>query len=172
VTKNEINKFFDIPVSTLNEWQKTTSTKNKLYTFLLKSDSKDISNITNSHKTHRLFHILNRNIDKNKHYSYDEIQTAFTKNNYDEATSREQLIYSKFFKECESEELDSLSVVFGINKRNIKKLYVNAPERLLGGVAKIWDKRFRLKHISKITQIVSSTPTALQFILNKRALNV
>ncbi|MEA2017057.1 MAG: hypothetical protein U9N59_01305 [Campylobacterota bacterium] len=172
MTKKDINKLFDIPISTLNEWQKIDSRKNKLYTFLINLNKKDIDNISSPHKYHRLFHILNRNINKDLQYTYDEIKTAFSKVDYNCATQREQLIYSKFFKECESEDLNSLSTVFGVSKMNIKNIYLDAPERSLKGVAKIWDKRFRLKHIQRDAISVNYTPSALQLILNKRILNV
>ncbi len=171
MTKIEINNIFDIPIPTLNEWQKPSSRKHKLYSFLLKSDKQYIDKVANTRQTHRLFHILNRNIDKQQQYSYDEIQSAFLKEDYNIATQREQLIYSKFFKECDSTDLDSLSSCFEISKRNIKKIYSSSPIRKLKGVAKIWDKRFRLKHFdTNISVISQSTPSALQLILNKRAI--
>lgn len=170
MTKIEINDIFDIPIPTLNEWQKPNSRKHKLYSFLIKSDKQYVNKIANTHKTHRLFHILNRNIDKQLQYTYNEIQSAFLKEDYNIATQREQLIYSKFFKECDSEDLESLSSCFEVSKRNIKKIYSSSPERKLKGVAKVWDKRFRLKHNdSNVSDIVQSTPSALQLILNRRA---
>ncbi len=169
MTKIEINDIFDIPISTLNEWQKISSKKHKLYSFLIKSDKQYIDKVSNTHKTHRLFHILNRNIDKQQQYSYSEIKNAFLKEDYTIATQREQLIYSKFFKECDSDDLDSLSSCFEVSKRNIKKLYSTSPIRKLKGVAKIWDKRFRLKHFDvHISTLSQSTPSALQLILNRR----
>jgi hypothetical protein len=169
MTKIEINDIFDIPISTLNEWKKPSSKKHKLYSFLIKYDKQYIDKVTNTHQTHRLFHILNRNIDKTQQYSYDEIQSAFLKEDYNAATQREQLIFSKFFKECDSEDLDSLSSSFEVSKRNIKKIYSSSPQRKLKGVSRVWDKRFRLKHFdTNISDISQSTPSALQLILNRR----
>ena len=174
MTKIEINNIFDIPIPTLNEWQKPNSRKHKLYSFLIKSDKQYINSVSNNHLNHRIFHILNRNIDKIEQYSYNEIQSAFLKDDYNCATQREQLIYSKFFKECESEDLESLSNCFEVSKRNIKKIYSSSPERKLKGIAKVWDKRFRLKHYdTTISLRTQSTPSALQLILNRRvAVNV
>ncbi len=173
MTKTEINKIFDIPIPTLNEWQKPSSRKNKLYSFLLKSDIDYVVKIHNTPNTHRLFHILNRNIDLEYQYTYSEIQQAFLKDDYGFATPREQIIYAKMFKECESDDLESLATCFEISKRNIKKIYITSPYRKLKGVAKIWDKRFRLKSINaNISTQSNAVPTALQLIINQRALHV
>lgn len=174
MTKAEIHDTFDIPISTLNEWQKPNSRKHKLYSFLIKSEKNYIDKVSSKKKTHRLFHILNRNIDKKYAYTYEEIQSAFSKDNYVNADEREQLIYSKFFKEFESDDLEDLCKYFEVSKRDIKQIYSSSPYRRLKGVAQVWDKRFRLKHVSanNINIASNSTPSALQLILNKRALSV
>ena len=174
MTKIQINKIFDIPIATLNEWQKVSSKKHKLYSFLIKSNEVLINKVINTHQTHRLFHILNRNISKKEHYSYDEIQNAFLKDDYNKASNKEQIIYSKFFKECDVDDLESLCECFEVSKQNIKKIYISSPYRRLKGVAKVWDKRFRLKHTNDISKSIyaNSTPTALEYILQKRSLHV
>jgi hypothetical protein len=173
MTKSEIHNIFDIPISTLNEWQKPDSRKHKLYSFLIKSDKSYIDKITNTKKYHRLFNVLNRNIDRQYKYTFDEIQKAFSQDNYNNATNREQLIYSKFFKEFESDELEELCLHFEISKRNIKSIYASSPFIKLKGVAKVWSKRFRIKYIQEpVITSKTTTPSALQLILNKRALNV
>jgi len=80
-----------------------------------------------------------------KEFTYEDIQIAFLKDNYSNATPKEKIIYSKFFKECDVDDLESLIKNFELSKQTIKKLYTTLPERQLTGVAKIWDKRFRLK---------------------------
>lgn len=173
MTKTDIHNIFDIPITTLNEWQKPNSRKHKLYSFLIKTDKSDIDKIINSKQYHRLFHVLNRNIDPQYRYSYDEIQKAFLKDDYNHATGREQLIYAKFFKEFNSEDLEELCSVFEVSKRNIKKIYASSPLINLKGVAKVWGKRFRLKYnYSKAETTQTVVPSALQLILNKRAVNV
>lgn len=174
MTKAEIHDLFDIPVSTLNEWQKPNSRKHKLYSFLMKSEKSHIDKVFRSKKTHRLFHILNRNIDKKYAYTYDEIKNAFSKDKYTDANEREQLIYAKFFKEFESDDLEDFCNYFEVSKRAVKQIYASSPYRKLKGVAQVWDKRFRLKHISvnNIDVIPTSTPSLLQSILNKRASSV
>jgi len=124
-------------------------------------------------KTHRLIHILNKNIDKNKYFTYDEIKNAFTHTNYKEATQREKIIYSKFFKECDIDDLEDLEKVFHISKRDVKTIYKQIPERSLKGVSEVWNKRFRLKPIkTKILQPSNNIPFALQIVLQKRTNNV
>jgi hypothetical protein len=173
MTKTEINNIFDIPIPTLNDWQKPSSKRHKLYLFLIKSDKKYINKVNNIHKIHRLFHILNRNINIQYQYTYNEIQQAFMKQDYKLATQREQIIYAKTFKECDSNDLESLISYFEISKINIKKIYLSSPYRSLKGVAKIWNKRFRLKNIDiNISSQSNNIPVPLQLVLNKRALNV
>ena len=173
MTKTEIHDVFDIPITTLNEWQKPNSRKHKLYSFLVKSNKEYIDKVTATHKRHRLFHVLNRNIENRHNYSYEEIQLAFSRDHYYSATKREQLVYSKFFKEFDSDDLDDLCLTFEVSKRNIKKIYASSPYRRLKGISKVWDRRFRLKKESKTVDSNSTTtPSALQLILNRRNLNV
>ncbi len=174
MTKHEISTYFDIPVSTLSDWRNTQNRKYKLFLFLENIDLSNIDKLLSKNKSHRIFHILNRNIDKSYAYTFDEIKNAFSKNNYNEATQREHIIYSKFFKECDINDLDTLITTFNISKRNIKRIYESSPLRTLKGVAKVWDSRFRLKHINPPKQEASSThiPKALEHLINKRNLNV
>ena len=173
MTKSEIHDIFDIPLTTLSEWQKPESRKHKLYSFLIKSDKEIVEKTTNKRKSHRLFHILNRNIDKTQQYKYDEIQKAFLKESYFDATKREQLIYSKFFKEFEGDELDELCSVFDVNKRTIKKLYLSSPYNKLKGVSKVWNRRFRVRTSNLDSSDTDRViPSTLQSIIERRTLNV
>ncbi len=173
MTKQEIGNIFDLPVSTLNDWDKENSRKHKLFQFLSNIEFADIDKLSQSKKTHRLFHILNRNIDKDKHFSYEEIKNAFTNTNHDKATQREKIIYSKFFKECDSGDLEDLEKVFHVSKRDVKIIYQQIPERSFKGVAEVWDKRFRLKPINIEPLLPSNNiPSALQEILQRRNINV
>lgn len=147
MTKSEASRILNIPLSTLNDWDNSTHSKNTLFRFIIASDLKDVENKLSTNKSHRLFHILNRNSTQ-ENYTYHDIQTAFSKNDYANATQKEKIIYAKFFKECDVDDLDSLIVTFGLSKQTIKKLYSTLPERQLSGVAKIWDKRFRLKSLA------------------------
>ena len=142
MTKSEASRILDIPLSTLNDWEKLDSNRHILYNFIVASDKNEVINKVKNKKSHRLFHILNRNINSNFKYTYDDIQIAFSKTNYNKATNHERIIYSKFFKECNPDDLETLISVFGVSKRIIKQLYLTLPERKLIGVAKVWDKRF------------------------------
>jgi len=168
--KHEINKILGIAMPTLNEWEKYGNKRNKLYKLLIYLDSNEVKKIIENKSYHRIFHILNRNIDEQHKYSFQEIRNAFLKDNYDDATQRERLIYSSFFKECDVDDLSDLIRVFNLSIRTIKKLYTNLPERKLNGVAKVWDRRFRLKKVTR-TKIKEKDkiPFALQSILNKKA---
>jgi len=173
MTKQEISKFFDLPLSTLNDWDKETNRKYKLFQFLSTIEIEDVNKFSQIKKTHRLLHMLNRNIDKNKYFTYDEIKNAFTHTNYQEATQREKIIYSKFFKECDVADLKDLEKVFHVSKRDIKAIYKQIPERLLKGVSEVWDKRFRLKSLdTEVLQPSNNIPSALQAILQRRTINV
>ena len=173
MTKKEISKLFDLPLSTLNDWDKETNRKHKLFQFLSSIEFENIDKFSKPKKNHRLFHILNRNIDKNSHFTYDEIKNAFTHTDYQEATQREKIIYSKFFKECDVEDLEDLEKNFHISKRDVKSIYKQIPERSFKGVSDIWDKRFRLKALSnEVLQPSNNLPSALQAILQRRTANV
>ncbi len=170
MTQAQISKHLDIPLTTLNDWKKEDSNRYKLYQLLINLDEKDIKNITNKKTNHRFFHILNRNIDNYSKFTKDDVQKAFSRKDYHEATIKEQSIYSKFFKELEPNELEEFVKTFNVSKRDIKSIYISSPFRNLSGIAKTWDRRFRLKHINSNTEHKKPIPTALQNILNRKKL--
>ncbi|MGB7402648.1 MAG: hypothetical protein WA916_08705 [Arcobacter sp.] len=170
MTQKEISKYLDIPLTTLNDWKKEDSNRYKLYQLLINLDTGHVENLSIKKTNHRIFHILNRNIDNSLKFSYNEIKEAFSKNNYYKATKREQTIYSKFFKELNENELDEFVQTFDVSKRNIKSIYISSPFRSLKGVAKIWDRRFRVKHLSTNTHDTKKIPSALQNIINRKTL--
>lgn len=168
MTQIEISKYLDIPLTTLNDWKKEDSNRNKLYQLLINLDKNEVENKLNKKANHRFFHILNRNINNEIKFTFEDIKKAFSKNDYHDATIKEQTIYAKFFKELESKELDDFVKVFNVSKRYIKLIYISSPFRNLTGVAKVWDKRFRLKHIPIIVKSRQTVPTALQKTLNNK----
>jgi len=168
MTKTEASRILDIPLSTLNDWEKLDSNRHTLYKFIINSDKNEVKNKLTNKKSHRIFHILNRNINDRFHYSFNDIQKAFLKDNYNKATNRERIIYSKFFKECDPDDLESLISVFGVSIRTIKQLYLTLPERKIVGIAKVWDRRFRVKHLIQERKRTNKVPTALQQILKRR----
>ncbi|MDQ7060656.1 MAG: hypothetical protein Q9M43_05790 [Sulfurimonas sp.] len=173
MTKKEISKTFDLPISTLNDWDKEQSRKNKLFQFLKNIKLEDTQKNLKKKKTHRIFHILNRNIENDKKFTYDEVRNAFIQTNYDDATQREKIVYSKFFKECDVSDLEDFEKVFHVSKRDIKTIYKQIPERMFKGVSEIWDKRFRLQSIvTNIPLKTNNIPLALQSILEKRSAHV
>lgn len=171
MTQIEISKYLDIPFTTLNDWKQENSNRNKLYKLLSNLEKELVEKILNKKENHRFFHILNRNI-ADKKFNYDDIKDAFSKKDYHEGTIREQIVYSKFFKELEVDELEEFISVFSLSKRNIKDVYKTSPFRIIEGIAKKWDKRFRLKHLIQNNDVKKSIPSALQTILNKKNLNV
>ncbi len=174
MTKKEISKLFDIPLSTVNDWQKEDSNRHKLYEFLRATPKKEYQDIKSQQKNHRLFHILNRNIDKKNAYKVKDIKVAFSKNNFDDSSISEQVIYSKFFKECDPEDLTSLLTLFDLSVRDIKQIYITSPLRKLQGVGEVWDKRFRLKTDNSVSSVPynNNIPAALAQILEKRTSHV
>jgi hypothetical protein len=170
MTKTEASKILDVPLSTLNDWKKSDSNRHTLYKFIIASDKNEVVSKLNNKKSHRIFHILNRNINATFNYTFNDIEKAFSKNNYNKATNRECIIYSKFFKECDVNDLASLISIFGVSIRTIKQLYLTLPERKIIGVAKVWDKRFRVKHLIFEQKRTNKVPSALQHILKKREL--
>ena len=172
MTQIEISKYLDIPFATLNDWKQENSNRNKLYELLSNLEVDFIEKVLNKKENHRFFHILNRNIENVK-FTFEDIKKAFSKQDYHDGNIKEQTIYSKFFKEIEIDELEDFISTFTLSKRNIKNIYITSPFRTIDGVAKKWDKRFRLKHLELNTNNVNkSIPSALQNILNKKSLNV
>ena len=173
MTNKEISKIFEIPLSTINDWQKEDSNRHKLYQFLHATNIKDVRDIKSQQKNHRLFHILNRNIEQACNYSVQEVKKAFSYKDYNKASLREQVIYSKFFKECDEEDLASLQTLLNISIRDVKQIYISSPLRNFKGVREVWDRRFRIK-LSKIeeTPVNNVIPSALSIILKKRAAHV
>ena len=165
MTQIEISKYLDIPFATLNDWKQEDSNRNKLYELLSNLEIDLVENLLNKKENHRFFHILNRNIENEK-FTYEDIKKAFFKQNYHDGNIKEQTIYSKFFKEIEIDELGNFISTFTLSKRNIKNIYITSPFRTIDGVAKKWDKRFRLKHLELNTNNLNkSIPSALQNIL-------
>ena len=174
MTKKEISKLFDIPLSTVNDWQKEDSSRHKLYEFLRAVPKKEYQSIKSQQKNHRLLHILNRNIDKKNAYSVKDIKRAFSQDDFNDASDSQQLIYSKFFKECDPDDLKSLVELFDLSIRDIKKIYITSPLRKLKGVREVWDKRFRIKSNEFLVTSSKDTniPVALAHILEKRTAHV
>jgi len=143
MTKKQISEIFNIPLSTLSEWSKPTHNKHKLYIHLINSSTHQVE--TTLEKKHRLLHILNRNITGKK-YTLDEIKEAFDVEDYAYTTKRQKSIYRKFFKECDSFDLDELIHQHGISIRKVKNIYINSPERTFSGVSRVWNRRFRIKN--------------------------
>lgn len=170
MTQTQISRYLDIPLTTLNDWKKEDSNRNKLYQLLVNLDEKEVISTLNKKINHRFFHILNRNVDDKSRSSFDEIRKAFIRKDYHEGTIKEQAIYSKFFKELEVDELEDFVKTFNVSKRDIKSIYISSPFRSLSGIAKSWDKRFRLKHLPLATEHKQSLPSALQNILNRKKL--
>ena len=169
MTKKEISKLFDIPLSTVNDWQKEDSSRHKLYEFLRAVPKKEYQSIKSQQKNHRLLHILNRNIDKKNAYSIKDIKRAFSQDDFNDASDSQQLIYSKFFKECDPDDLKSLVELFDLSIRDIKKIYITSPLRKLKGVREVWDKRFRIKSNEFLAASSKgiSIPAALTRVLEK-----
>ena len=150
MTHREIKEHLNVPLSTLDSWKNESHPKHKLYLLLTNTDAKYVEKkISTENKTHRIFHIVNRNSIES--YNWKDVQNAFKKDNYTKASSKETIIYSKFFKECEPDDLDSLVKTFNVSKRNIKKIYLTSPLRKLTGVAKVWDTRFRIPTTDRYT---------------------
>ena len=80
MTKSEASKILDIPLSTLNDWEKLNSNRHTLYNFIIASDKNEVVSKLNNKKSHRIFHILNRN--SSFKYTFDDIQKAFSKDYY------------------------------------------------------------------------------------------
>jgi len=98
-------------------------------------------------KSHRIFHILNRNIEEK--FSFEDIKSAFSNDDYTKSSLNDRFVYSRFFKECDYDDLEKLILVFGVSKKTIRKLYTSLPERKLVGVSEVWDKYFKLQPIQK-----------------------
>ena len=176
MTQKEITNYLNIPLTTLNDWKKTDSARNKLYELLINLDSSIALTILNKKVNHEIFSILNRNIADDSNFTFDEIKTAFSKSSYSDSTPREQIIYAKFFKELDPSELDDFTSTFNVSKRNIKNIYLTSPFRFLSGVSKLYDKRFRVRHANNNLQTSKSKqniPAALkQLLANKGVVNV
>lgn len=178
MTKSEISDTLDIPLTTLYDWEKEGHPKNKLYRHLSNTNkSVAKSTIQKKKDTHRILHILNRNITDKHKYTREEIKIAFTKKDYSLATQREKVIYSRFFKECDKEDLRDLVKIFHVSTRDIKLLYTDIPERAFPGVAKVWDRRFRINDkvntVANVStsQKVDRTEFAKKY-LNKKSVSV
>ena len=134
--------------STLSNWAKEENEKHALYKLLLNLPSSEAAALLKKQPTHRLSQLLNKNTADKYKFSYQEIVAAFKHSNYSELSVREKIIVERFFKECEYDDYKSLQVAYNIPRGNVKKLYISSQNlRSLTGVAKIWDRAFRLPHL-------------------------
>jgi hypothetical protein len=173
MTKNEISDVLDIPLTTLYDWEKEDHPRHTLYRYLSNTSKSVATKTLNKRTTHRILHILNRNITDNYKYTIEEVKQAFSNNEYNLATQREKIIYSKFFKECDEADLNDLVENLNVSKRDIKRIYKDIPERAFSGVSKVWDRRFRLSsNTPKVSTHKKVVPTdfAKQYLNKKSAL--
>ena len=61
-------------------------------------DEEEVFNKLNKKANHRFFHILNRNINDESKFSFEDVKKAFSRNDYHDATIKERTIYAKFFQ--------------------------------------------------------------------------
>lgn len=96
----------------------------------------------------RLINFKTKNINGVEKYSFYEVKEAFDITRFDSNSRRHRIIASKFFKECDLEDLDSLTKNYGISIRGVKHTYSNSPEKKLKSVQKngIEDLGCRLKN--------------------------
>ena len=173
MTKHEISNIFDIPLTTLYDWEKENHPRHTLYRYLSNTSKSVATKILNKRSAHRILHILNRNITDDYKYTIEEVKKAFSHNAYKLATQREKLIYSKFFKECDEEDLNDLVENLNVSKRDIERIYRDIPERAFSGASKVWDRRFRLSsNAPKVSTHKKVVPTdfAKQY-LNKKSVS-
>jgi len=85
---------------------------------------------------------------------------------YKECSTRQRTILSKFFKECDAEDLGNLSTQCGISSAKVKNLYSQCSERSFQGVAKVWNKRFRIRRTAKI-RIAPGVPKLLARVVGQ-----
>ncbi len=149
MTNQQISEKFNIPTSTVAEWSNPNHNKHTIYLYLLNSSEKQVDQTIN--KKHRLLPILNRNI-ADKEYTLYEIKEAFTCKDTRNATWRQKAIWSKFFKECDVEDLEDLIQHHGVSTKRVKRIYLELPERAFSGVNNVWDKRFHIKDKVTITK--------------------
>ena len=98
---------------------------------------------------HRITHILNRNINQKFKYPKSEIYEAFQQSDYSKASQRQKLIYSKFFKECDEEDLYKLITVYHTTFENLKSIYNTSIYRNHNAISTNWDKVFNLPSLPK-----------------------
>ena len=79
-------------MTTLNDWKKGNSNRNKLYQLLISLDEGDVIPKLNKKTNHRFFYILNKNVDDNSMSSFDEIRKALV-----EKIIRRELSMNKLF---------------------------------------------------------------------------
>jgi hypothetical protein len=163
-----------VPYTTLQDWKKPSNKRHPLYRLLTNLDRDEAEKLLNKGSVHRLQHVLNRNISKELKYSYKEIQGAFENTHYEQLNKRQQNVIDLFFKECDTDDVKSLNDFFKIPRGNLKKLYSEAISlRKIEGVAKVWDRKFRLKKLPKKTPVtVKHIPPALEKVLSKRTVAV
>jgi len=158
----QISEIFSIPTSTVAEWSNPNHNKHKIYLYLLNSSKEVAENALN--KRHRLLHILNRNTFSEK-YTMKEIKEAFALRDTTNITRRQATIFSKFFKECDVEDLGDLISIHGVSINKVKNIYTSIPEKQLPGVCETWNNRFKIK--TQKTRDLKRAPTQLPRLLTK-----
>lgn len=119
----------------------------------------------------RLPHILNRNIAKINRISKKEINSAFTRRDYAFLRQTERVVFSKFIKEVEIEDIDAILEAYNFKKEDIKRIYETSPYRnsLLSSE---WDKYFELETVYKKVRSERKPSAITRAILIKKGINI
>lgn len=120
-------------------------------------------------KHHRIFHILNRNVTGEHKRTFDDIKKAFSLKDLNNIKIEDSLIHSKFFKECETNDLPTLIETFDLDINIIKEIYANSTLRIFQGIADIWDPIFNLPRLKYEKREPSKEmPKVLQDVFKKK----
>ncbi len=103
------------------------SLANGLSEILKPYQKSELNKYIKQHINSRIFILLNRNVGKQFKYNKNEVNEAFSSNNYNSLSERGQLIFNKIFKEFDSFDLDLLKKDFYIKKENFKNILLSSP---------------------------------------------
>jgi len=93
----------------------------------------------------RLPNILNRNIAQKHKVTKEQINSTFAKEKYSLLDKNERYIFSKFIKEVEFEDIDTILKNYDFTKDDIKRLYATSPFLGRSLLSKEWNEYFNIK---------------------------
>lgn len=112
--------------------------------------------MNHNHLENKLLNTFNRNISTSERYTDEDINEAFSKENYSSASDKEKFLFERFFIECaNNDDVTELIQNYNTSATKLKKIYSSYETHKKLEFGRFWEKRFRIKKEASIFTIQS-----------------